>query len=414
MNISDDIKLLRELGREKFDIGNLPVQKKKFELWGKLNRLGETRPLVWINEIPWHELNSSPELQLKCRDEFMRNVEYALRRELYQWRHFPCDMLVEPLIYSEILGGPSSSYADYGIKEERHEAHGGCDVGYIPVIHSFEDADKIRTPAVFFDKAASENKFQKLSEIFNGVIAVKKRGIVHQWHSPWDQIIHWYGIEQLYMDMYDRPELVHRILANFMKALHEVVDRQTELGMLDVGNGNWRVGSGGMGITDELPTENKDGHKITPKEQWGCSTSQIFSEVSPDMHEEFALQYERPMLERYGLTYYGCCEPLHRKMDILKTVKNLRKISMSPWINMEEASEALDRNYVFSFKPTPAHLATDSFNDELVKNYLKDFLGKTKRNCREIILKDVTTVRNDPSRLERWAKLAMELVENED
>ncbi|MFA6294246.1 MAG: hypothetical protein WC637_20815, partial [Victivallales bacterium] len=305
------------------------------------------------------------------------------------------------------------SYADYGIKEKRHEAQGGHDVGYIPVIHTMEDADQIRTPKVWFDKGETVTRFQKLSEVFNGVIPVKKRGIVHQWHSPWDQIIHWYGIEQLYMDMYDRPELVHRILKNFMKALHEVVDRQTELGMLDVGNGNWRVGSGGMGITDELPAENRDGHKITPKEQWGCSTSQIFSEVSPDMHEEFALQYERPMMERYGLTYYGCCEPLHKKMDILKSVKNLRKISMSPWINIEEASETLGRDYVFSFKPTPAHLATDSFNDELVGNYLKDFLAKTKKNRREIILKDVMTVRNDPSRLDRWAKIAMELAERE-
>jgi hypothetical protein len=27
------------------------------------------------------------------------------------------------------------------------------------------------------------------------------------------------------------------------------------------------------------------------------------------MHEEFALQYEKRWLERFGLTYYGCCEP---------------------------------------------------------------------------------------------------------
>ncbi|MCX6986077.1 MAG: hypothetical protein NT118_15205 [Lentisphaerae bacterium] len=413
MNNTNDARILRELGREKFDIGNLPVQKRKSELWRKLNRLEKTRPLVWINEIPWHEMESSPELQLKCQDKFMCGVECGLRRELYQWRHFPCDMVVEPVIYSEIVGGPVGSYADYGIKEEHREAPGGCDVGYIPVIHGLADADKIRMPEVFFDKVATEKKFHRLSEIFNGMIPVKKRGIVHQWHSPWDQIIHWYGIEQLYMDMYDRPELVHRILKNFMRALNEVVDKQTELGMLDVGNGNWRVGSGGMGITDELPSENKDGHTVTPREQWGCSTSQIFSEVSPDMHEEFALQYERPMMERYGLTYYGCCEPLHRKMDILKTVRNLRKISMSPWINIEEASEVLDKNYVFSFKPNPAHLATDDFNEELVKNYLRDFLAKTKKNRREIILKDVTTIRNDPSRLDRWAKMTMALAEDE-
>ncbi len=407
-----DIEILRELGREKSEIGHLTVQKKKLELWRKLNRLEPTRPLVWINEIPWHELDSSGELTLGCRDEFLKSVECGLRRELYQWRHFPCDMVVEPVIYSPIVGGPGSSYADYGITEKLHKEEGGCDVGYIPVINSEEDADKIKTPEVWFDKKTTENNFSKLQEVFDGIITVRKRGIVHQWHSPWDQIIHWYGINQLYMDMYDRPELVHRILRNFMKALNEVVDRQTELGMLDVGNGNWRVGSGGMGITDELPSENKDGHLVTPKEQWGCATAQIFSEVSPEMHEEFALQYERPLLERYGMTYYGCCEPLHRKIDMLKSISNLRKISMSPWINIDEASEVMGRKYAFSFKPTPAHFATENYDDSLVRNYLKDFISRTRNNSCEIILKDVSTVLNHPERLDRWAKTAMDLVLN--
>ncbi|MFA6294247.1 MAG: hypothetical protein WC637_20820, partial [Victivallales bacterium] len=98
MNNSADIKILRELGKEKFDIGNLPVQKVKSELWRKLNRLENTRPLVWINELPWSEMENSPELQLKCKDEFLRGVEYPLRRELYQWKHFPCDMVVEPVV----------------------------------------------------------------------------------------------------------------------------------------------------------------------------------------------------------------------------------------------------------------------------------------------------------------------------
>ena len=391
----------------------MDIRKEKTEFWGTLNKLGRTRPLVWINEIPWHEFGNCPELALRCKDKFLRDVEEGLRRELYQWNHFACDMVVEPVIYSNIVGGPTSSYADYGIKEELHKEDGCCDIGYVPVIHSEADADKIRTPQVWFDKDATEKNFCMLSEIFDGVIDVRKRGIVHQWHSPWDQMIHWYGINQLYIDMYYRPELVHRILGNFMKALNEVLDRQTELGMLDVGNGNWRVGSGGMGITDELPSENKDGRKITPKNQWGCSTAQIFSEVSPEMHEEFALQYERPLMERYGLSYYGCCEPLHRKLGILKSIRNLRKISMSPWINIDEASEAVARNYVFSFKPTPAHFATDSYDDDRVRGYLSDFISRTRNNCCEIILKDITTVLGHPEKLDRWSKTAMELVEAE-
>ncbi|MBU0714929.1 MAG: hypothetical protein KJ964_06195, partial [Verrucomicrobia bacterium] len=334
-------------------------------------------------------------------------LETGLRQELYQWNHFRCDMIVEPVVYSSLVGGPTGSYADYGIQEQLNRADDGLNVGYIPVIDNEADADRIVTPRVWYDRAATEENYQSLCEIFDGIIPVKKRGIVHQWHSPWDQMIHWYGIERLFIDMYDRPGLVHRVLGNFTRALNEALDRQEKEGMLDVGNGIWTVGSGGYGITDELPRENHAGHRVTAKEQWGCSTAQIFSGVSPEMHEEFALQYERKVLSRFGLTYYGCCEPLHKKVGILRSIKNLRKISMSPWINLAEASETISGDYVFSFKPNPAHLAAVTFDPELVRNYLKTVRAATRQNRCEWILKDITTVCNDPRRLDQWAAIAV-------
>jgi len=48
----------------------------------------------------------------------------------------------------------------------------------------------------------------------------------------------------------------------------------------------------------------------------------------------------------------------------LKKVPNLRKISMSPWVNFEEAVENVGNRYVFSFKPNPAFLAEDTWNPE--------------------------------------------------
>lgn len=407
-----DRNILRDLAKLKAEIGNLPVQKETSDLWRKLNRLEPTRPLVWINEIPWHELNAGGELDCLCENKALKDVEYSLRAELYQWNHFRCDMVVEPVIYNMIVGGPSSSYADYGIREQVNRSDDGQDVGYIPVIKSEADADKIRTPEVWYDREATERNRLFLCEIFDGVLEVRTRGIVTQWHSPWDQMIHWYGIEQLYADMYDRPHLVHRLLRNFMGALNEVVSRQEAMGMLDVGNGNWRVGSGGLGITDELPASNPDGHRISTREQWGCATAQIFSEVSPAMHEEFALQYERPLMERFGLTYYGCCEPLHKKIDLLRTVGNLRKISMSPWINLDEAADKMAADYVFSFKPNPAHLAMGAFDAGMVRSYLEGAAKKTRRNRVEFILKDITTVCNQPRRIDEWARIAMDVARN--
>ena len=63
----NEIKILRELAKKKADIAALPVQKEKIGMWKKLNSLEKTRPLVWINEIPWHEMDFEDELMLKLK-----------------------------------------------------------------------------------------------------------------------------------------------------------------------------------------------------------------------------------------------------------------------------------------------------------------------------------------------------------
>jgi hypothetical protein len=129
------------------------------------------------------------------------------------------------------------------------------------------------------------------------------------------------------------------------------------------------------------------------------------------MHEEFALQYERRWLERFGLSYYGCCEPLHEKIGLLESVANLRKVSVSPWADIERAAEAISSKYVLSLKPNPSLLAKDRFIPDEARNVLEHTLFVARRyGCRvEIVLKDISTVRHEPVRLFEWAKIAGEL-----
>jgi len=413
MSVSQhDLLTLQPLVREYAEIAALPIQREKAALWRKLNRLEPVRPLVWINEIPWWEMNIDDELTLRCEDGYCRQLEYGLRTELYQWRHMRCDQVLDPVWYVSYVCSPVGVYADYGIEERMHREEGASSVNFLPGINSLDDVAKLRTPPVVVDWEETERRYQQTCEVCDGILPVKKRGICHQWMSPWDQMIHWYGIERLYMDMVDRPELVHALLTRFMAAVHDVLDQQIALGLLSVSDGNFRVGSGGLGITDELPQPDYiPGTPARAIDQWGTSTGQIFSEVSPDMHDEFCLQYEQPYLERFGLSCYGCCEPLHNKIGILRKVKNLRRISMSYWINIDKAVEEMQADYIFSYKPSPAVFAWDQWDPEPARANLSEVLSKT-RDCRvELILKDISTVRGDPKRLWAWSELAMELAQ---
>ena len=141
--------------------------------------------------------------------------------------------------------------------------------------------------------------------------------------------------------------------------------------------------------------------------------SQIFTTVGPAHHEEFDIDIMSPLYERFGLLYYGCCEALHHKMDMIRKVKNVRKISVSPWADIDISAENFSGDYVFSGKPHPVHVTTGTLQAEGVKKQVLHSIEACKRNntpC-ELILKDVSTVSGNPEVLSQWEKLVMSLVE---
>ena len=407
-----DKRILRKLAEQKAEIAILPIHKKKIEMWKNLNDLREVRPMVWINEIPWHEMNINDELTLRTSTEFTRMLELKLKKTLYRWKHIRTDMIIKPVMpcYLEVKN------TGFGISElvkiARTEKDSDvCSRDFTPQIDKEEDIEKIKTPKVTYCRDATEEKFQTMKSIFDGILEVKKMGYPGFWFAPWDELIRWWDVQKLLTDLVLRPELVRKAIDRLTKAYLCQLDQYEELNLLSLNNGNYRIGSGGLGYTDELPQNDFDPNHVNAKDLWGNSAAQIFSAVSPEMHKEFALQYEIRWMKRFGLNYYGCCEPLDKKIEILRGIPNLRKISMSPWVDLELGAANIGRDYVFSYKPSPAIFAEDNWDPELVQRNLIRDLEKIK-NCNvEIIMKDISTVKYKPHHLWEWAKIASEVVE---
>ena len=72
--------------------------------------------------------------------------------------------------------------------------------------------------------------------------------------------------------------------------------------------------------------------------------------------EPWVKPYERELLAPFGLTGYGCCEDLTRKLDDVFTIPHLRRISISPFADVDRCAEKLKGAYIYSWKPNPAHL----------------------------------------------------------
>jgi hypothetical protein len=405
---------LKYLAEEVARIAADPRHRETIQGWKNVNDLRGGRPMVWVYQIPWREMRMFGEEGPQCQHEMARGIESSLQEIIYRWRHMPVDMVVERertcgyVLHSTGIG------VEVQVDRLPHDSAGGVDAQHFtPVITSEADVEKIRTPELTCDWEATEANELLMKELIGDILPVVRRGRTHHSYSPWDRLTGLMGPQNILLDLAIRPEFVHAVIDRLTQALVHELDQLVEQNLLSLPTGNMIVGQGGLGFTDDLPLPDCDPGHVRLQDQWGETRAQIFSEVSPDMHEEFSLAYEKRLLDRFGLCYYGCCEPLDRKVGILeKHIPNLRKISMSPWIKPDRAAEAIAGRFVFSFKPNPAFLATDGqWDRRSAEAQLRHVLEVTRGQPVEIILKDISTVRFEPQRLWEWCAMAMELAQ---
>jgi len=426
-----DRETLRELASRLAEIGSLPVQQEKIKLWKALNGLKPVRPMVIVSNIPWHEMDVDGELELQTEDAFSRYLETRLRRTLYGWKHMPVDMVVEPVVDVPLaicgvdyLERPVAPEGILGldIVERTIAADPNNDVvshQYFDQLATEEDVQKIVNPTIVLDEEGTARAEEKAHEIFDGVIAVEMQGYFINF-SPWDDISKWRGVQQILLDLADKPELMHKIVSRYTDAYLSLLDQLEEQGILgtihqDIAFGQ-RIVQCSPDYADEIPADGFDPARPRPRHSardcWTQGAAQIFDGVSPAMHQEFELDYAIKWYSRFGLVYYGCCDQLHKKIDLIRQIPNLRKISMSPLANVEKGAEQIGGDFVFSRKPNPAVFVNDSWEPDAIERDIRETVDSCGRyGCPvEIVMKDISTVRYKPQRLWEWADIAMRVV----
>jgi hypothetical protein len=230
-----DTDVLRRLASQLAEIAALPIHKEKARLWQKLNDLESERPMVWINEICWHEMEVDGELAVVAEHPWARDQERDLRRTLYQWRHLPGDMVV-----SDYLACPLALHStDFGIMEDvdvvRTDTASDVVSRHFKIqIRDFADLEKIRMPVVTHNEAATHFRYEAMCRVYGDILPVRKTGQTHIWFTPWDYLIRWWGIEEAMIDLVDRPELVHAGVERMVDAWMTELDQFDALNALSL------------------------------------------------------------------------------------------------------------------------------------------------------------------------------------
>lgn len=399
-----DKEIIKKLANQIAEIAVLPIQNKRLKEWKLHNSLKQQRPMFMIDQICWNEMSVDDELTIKCEDEFAKRLEETLRRRIYKWNHLQDDNIVFANIDIPkivISNGYGIEIAERTMKTDQSSAVASHE--YIDMIKCEYDLQKINDPVIKYDAKMTQQNTIKTQELVGDILKVKIIGVTVALQL-WDRIAELRGVETILYDIVDRPEFIHKIIKKFVDYTNKEVDILEEEGLIEPAQ-NLIHCSGAW--TDELPAEGFDNKKARAKDSWTMGMAQMFSTISPIMHNEFEIEHKKALYERFGLVNYGCCEPLDRKIDMIRQIKNVRKISISPWADQNRAAEAMGNDYIFLRKPNPALLA-GNFSEEVIKSHLYETLDVCKKyNCiPEFILKDISTINYKPQNLWRWAEIA--------
>jgi hypothetical protein len=410
--MNGDSKILRKLAYEYIKIAYSEKNAENIKLHIAVNDLKQIRPVVLIDELPWSEMNIKDELTLRCTDTYLREIEWFFRSNIYKNEHMPADMVLQPFVpVNKIV---HSTGIGISVEEETlstDEKNGIVSHKFRDVLQTEEDVERLHNPILTYDKEETMKRYNLVGEVLGDILPVKLSGHGNFSSGPWDDISRYRGVTNLLIDLVDRPEFMHKIVQKLTDISLSTLEQLEALNLFS--NNAYSLHCTPI-HTGDLPGKDYDGEKLTRKDIWGRGYAQIFASVSKAMHDEFDIEYMKNTIGQCGLVYYGCCEPLDKKIDIVEKIPNLRKISITPWANVNVAAEAINKKYVLSSKPNPASVAVPVLDKDNLKKEIGTILDACKRNnCSvDIVLKDISTCCNRPENIFEWEKTVMELVKS--
>jgi hypothetical protein len=404
---ANDRKILRALASRMAELANRSSEMEKKELWYAHNDLQTVRPLIFCDpEGGWTEI--IPDESLTCAGELGRRWELFLRKEIFWGECLQDDKVIEPYFNIPYYAIES----DLGVHET---IIGGENKGayiWLAPLKDFHDINHLHIPQISVNYEKTRQLLELAEDVFRDILKVRLKTIWWWSFGLTLTLSKLRGLEQIMLDMYDHPNELHSLMAFLRDATLSEIDFLEQKGLLNLNNDNTPVGSGGFGWTNQLPQQNYYSRHIRTLDMWGFAESQETSGISPGMFDEFVFQYQLPILARFGLNCYGCCEALNKRWDFIKKIPNLRRVSVSPWADVRDMAEKLQDKYIFSLKPHPGYLAVSPIDEVFIRKSLKEALEITKSNsCHvEIIMKDNHTLANHPENAIRWCQIAQEEV----
>lgn len=403
-----DRERLRYLAAHQLEIANSPKNLERVELWKRHNMYKGERPPIHIEVGTFAHEAITP--LLRCEDEASRNIEYKLISNFINLEQFDDDKVVPP--YFQQTYDIFFTLFGHHIKQTTIKKADGTEMGhhFEHIIDDlYDDFDKIKSPSVYgVNKESTMQKFELYNDIFGDILPVRliSDGL---YSTPTQHVVHMMGMENMLYSMYDYPhefkEMMDRIADDYIAYFKKL---ESENVLLQNKTFEW-VCQGSMAFYDEPDKEGQ----IKTTDLWGFMDSQETVGVSPQMFRDFIFPCYKKIASVFGRLNYGCCEPVNTFWEDIKTLPNLKKVSISPWCDEDFMAEQLrNSGIIYHRKPSPNYLGVGAKLDEDAFRKHIEKTVKTAKSCKlEICQRDVYTVNKDMDKVRRYVQIIRETID---
>jgi hypothetical protein len=388
--------------------------------WRALHDLRPERPMILVETGTIDGFLRDEEL--RCHHPALRSVERTMLETIRHAEELGDDIVLEP--YYRI--GWRILDTGWGVDVVQHDAvaaEGELSIGYtfdFP-IRTPEDVASLRPRAFSVDRAPTEGRRRLLEDLIGDLLPIRVGNYDHfaALHGEetflgdfflgltW-QIYRFTGNDGLLTWLIESPDTIHRLMAYMTDDRERLFGFLESEGLIVPNTDTQMAGPRAYGYVSELRGPDEPG-PATLKDVWCWAESQETTVVSPRMFGEFFLPYLARLTRRFGLVYYGCCEPVHDRLAaIIDAMPNLRSVSVSPWSDQAAVAGMLGPRYVYSRKPDPVPISGPNPHWDRVEADLRTTREATlAHDCNvELLFRDVYTLEGDRSRMSRWVSLA--------
>ena len=407
-----DRDVLAPMVDELLILADRPEEEAKARLWADFNALqphDRVPVCITYEGIPgpqW-DLIFGPD-HLRCTSTVAREIEFDLKKRLHMANHVPDDHVVWPVLS---VGAVQASPPDWGVPIEWRSPDD--ELGAKEIVAPFAeriDLSRLRTPYLDIDEAGTSARVAQANELVGGRLPIHVR-YPHIGFVPFDIAVEMRGMETLFFDVCDTPDLIAELMGRLTDAMIAHHRHRAEKGWLNCvadPSGRFQMVSTWRHIASWLP---EGFAQRTPElvDEWAYISAQTSSGLGPEMYAQFVAPFDNRLAEMFdrSTVYYHGCECLDAKLDAVAAMPNLRRHHVSPWSSVAQAVAKYRGSVVLEVHAHPTEVFFNYTPDQM-RQEVERLLTAANGHPMCLNLSDIHNLGENPETMATWAKVAQD------